>query len=161
MNRQNKIGQEEMAGFVIIVILVTIIAVVLLGFALRKPIQTKTSQEVSAFIYASFPITTSCKPTEETSYTLKELIIACADNKVCLSGEASCEVLNKRYTRLIKDGFRIRNDSVYTGYHLVISDKRTNLAELTEGIAKSTKIGAKESFPYRDNNFDVSLELYS
>ncbi|MBI2057207.1 hypothetical protein HYT91_03060 [Candidatus Pacearchaeota archaeon] len=62
MLNKNKIGQEEMVGFALIIILVSVILLVFLAFSLNKPKTEATeSYEVNSFLQSSLQYTSSCQ----------------------------------------------------------------------------------------------------
>ena len=83
-------SQEEMVGFILIVVLVSVIGVILLVISLRKPVERIESNEITAFLEASMHYTTSCQPNPERVYDFQGLIIACRNNENCIDGNSSC-----------------------------------------------------------------------
>ena len=114
-------AQEEMIGFVLIVVIIVIAGVILLGFSLRQPIQKGKSLEISNFLEASSLKTTDCAINFIPQYdNLEDLIVSCHNNKVCLNNELACDVLKRELTALLHDSFPINQDSKYIGYNLEI-----------------------------------------
>ena len=88
-------GQEEIVGFVLIVVLLVIIAVIFLGIRLRNPEPTqKDSEIVYQFLESSMEQTTSCKTSESGRFiSMDSLIRDChSSNSLCVSGNSSRNV---------------------------------------------------------------------
>lgn len=105
MDTKLKKGQQEIMGFIIIVVMVVIIGVILLGIYLRKdkPIE-KTDAEISNFLSASLRYTTECtRGTEESYQNLGDLVKACYSRRTlnCLSGLDACQETSRVYGQLI------------------------------------------------------------
>ncbi len=116
-----KKAQEEMIGFVLIVVLIVVAGVVFLGFSLRKPIESGKSPELQVFLESSSLITTNCSINFVPQYdSLQDLIKSCHKNKKCLSGEPACEVLEQEFQYLLENSFPVNENTKYKGYKLRI-----------------------------------------
>lgn len=91
----NRKGQEEITGFVLIVVLVSIVLVVFLGMTLRGDKGTeKESKDIGQFLDAMMEYTSDCALNYEPAYsTINELIRVCHENsgRKCISGKEVCE----------------------------------------------------------------------
>ena len=101
--RKNK-GQQEIVGFMIIVVLVIIVGVVFLGVFLRQDNKVVTDDaEMENFLVSSLRYTSDCYRNEETKFkTLGELMSDCYKSRTCSNGKNACEVLNKNYADVLK-----------------------------------------------------------
>ena len=102
-------GQNETVGFVIIVMLVVIVAVIFLGIALRKDNPNiATDAEIKNFLIASSQTTTECYLDSIPKYrTISDLETNCYyrnfEQFTCPEGMNSCDVLNKTYSDILKE----------------------------------------------------------
>lgn len=118
---RGKKGQEEMVGFVLIVVLVAIIFLVFIGINVRKAGKEDITQstEVSQFLDSVMMFTTGCATAYEPAYSnVGELILDCRENKQCTNGESACDYLKKTIDELINSDpkFQIGQDRPVKGY---------------------------------------------
>ncbi len=114
-------GQEEIVGFVLIVVLVVFVLIVFLGIQLRKPVKEQRESEVIyQFLESSMEQTTNCTLSEGASYLeLDELIRECSEtDSSCLGGATSCDIAKDTFTKLINESFAIGPDYPYKGYNI-------------------------------------------
>ena len=52
--KTSKKAQEEMIGFVLIIVLVAVIALVFLAISIRKPAEIRDKKEIQNFLYSHF-----------------------------------------------------------------------------------------------------------
>lgn len=119
MIKIDKRGQEELVGFVVIVVLVAIIFLVLLAIFVRKSgVDTKQeSIEIYQFLEGAMRQTSECALSYEPNYLeVGELIEGCYEGKRCLDGEDSCLVLNSTFTLLIDDSWNVGEEYPIKGY---------------------------------------------
>jgi hypothetical protein len=117
---KSKPGQEEIVGFVLIIVLVFVVGVIFLGIMLRKPVPSSNSPEIENFLEASMLTTTDCAINYAPAYdNLGDLIKSCYEDKVCAStNESSCSVLNKSFSSVLNKAF---SGERYSGYNLEIA----------------------------------------
>src|SRR3989339_747749 len=102
-----KKGQEEMMGFGLIIILVSVILLVFLGLTLSvSQKDTVESYEVESFIQASLQYTTTCKDYLEY-LSVQKLIFDCKNGRMCVEGGSACEVLEKTLSGIIEERTKI------------------------------------------------------
>jgi len=158
-----KKAQEEMVGFILIVVLVSIIAVVFLFIVLRKPVEVRQSSEVSDFLYSSLIYTTDCKPSQEQVYEFKDIVKACLNKEKCISGEDTCDILNKTASEMIEAGFGITPEAKYKAYDFKIftgnETGNQTLLYLQKGNITSNIVGS-EAFFMSGDSFHLKLRLY-
>lgn len=117
MRVKSKSAQEEIIGFVLIILLVTIIALVFLGISIRKPIERLPSSELESFLQASMRYSTGCFVSPERRYDFKDVIISCAEtNEQCLDGRSACQTLNETAGMLLKESWGICEDCPTKSY---------------------------------------------
>lgn len=118
-------GQEEIVGFVVIVVLVAIIAVIFLGFSLRSEPSTRESVTYTQFLSSAFEYTTDCAVQPSERARVKELIGECYRGNSCLSGELSCSALNRTLREAIPRGLGIGEDRPLKGFTFRARHKAT------------------------------------
>jgi hypothetical protein len=151
----NKKAQDEMVGFAVILVIVSVVLLVVLGFALRSPNESKLeSYEVESFIEASLQYTTECK-----NYLgfmpVQDLIISCEAEGTCTDGKNSCDILNSTLDNLITKSWNVVQGSPVKGYELQI--KSGDLERLDENNSK----GDFQDFARKDKTYEISLVIYS
>jgi len=137
---KNKKGQEEIVGFVLIVLLVSVIAIVFLAINIRKPSDKLPSAEIESFLQSSMKYSSDCLVSAERRYTFKDLIVSCAENnEKCLDGNSVCESMEYAANKLLREGLRICSDCPNTAYRFKIyGDSNRTLLSLKEGNCTGT-----------------------
>lgn len=122
---KNKKAQEEMVGFVLIMLVVGVIFLVFLGIYLRKDSQTTIteSKDISNFIAAVSRYTTDCGLSDDPDfdhYSLVELITRCyedgPDSTCSNNGKKKCDVLKETLNGSIESNWNFHEDSPTKGY---------------------------------------------
>jgi len=130
---KNKKAQEEIVGFVAIVILVSIVGVIFLGIGLRQEGsgRAQESKDVYQFLDSMMQYTSDCAISYEPNYLrLSELIQECRIGAgKCLSGESPCEVVNKSLGRIIEASFKPNKEGNVKGYEFKIIYSKDNVTE--------------------------------
>lgn len=165
---KNKSGQEEMVGFAIIIVLISVILLAFLGFSLSHSSSEKLpSYEVEGFLYSSLQYTTSCE--DNFGYlSIQELIFECYNGDICLNGENSCKILNDSLKGMLEKSWPIYyNDSFYKGYELNIWKEGNSETEdgevilkLNDGNATREFKWASQDLPKRRNMFHIEFKAY-
>lgn len=156
-----KRAQEEMVGFVLIIVLVAVIALVFLAISLRKPAAERGSEEITNFLHSSMLYTTGCQPRGGEVYNFKELITACLGNENCLNNESACDILNKTASELINLGFQAGEDAKYKGYVMKIyGENNQTLFYLAKGKTAGNKLADEVRVYGGAVETAVRLELY-
>jgi len=108
----NKRSQQEIMGFVLIVVIIVVVGVVFLGISLRKaPALNTEDLEISNFLTSSTKYTTDCVLDPPLPADLKEVIGACYAGKTCIDGRLACDVLNKTYLDILNSPNPLKADS--------------------------------------------------
>lgn len=120
-------AQQEIAGFVLIVLVVSVIGVVFLSIAFGKPETSKqTSVEVSNLLIASMYYTTDCAVNYIPQYRdVQDLIKECYNDKIgnyreCLGGEKVCLALEKNLKNILDKSLVVGGGSANKAYKLDI-----------------------------------------
>ena len=153
---KNKRGQEEMVGFVLIILVVAVIFIVILGIYARQPGTTelKSSGEVYHFLEGMNELTTSCAIGYSPNYlNLGDLLERCLDDKKvggsssCLDGKNVCEFANSTLLEVLGRSWNVGPENAVKGY--VFSSKvedRSNKVlqiEIKEGECGFSRSGAE------------------
>ena len=112
-------AQEEIVGFVAVVVLVAIVALVLLSFSFRSKGEARDSREVAQFLDSAMEYTTNCSfffGSENAK--VGDVFRACSNEERCSDGEESCKILNETLPLLIGAGLRPGEDRPIKGYLL-------------------------------------------
>ena len=131
--QQNKKAQEEMVGFIMIMVLVAIIFVVFLGFSLKSgSIDKADNEEISQFLDSVMEYTTSCSLSAGYSpLKLETLIKECAQDsgKTCETGENVCSLAKQVLIEAIEASWQFSPESPETGYQMNVklSDSENSL----------------------------------
>ncbi len=166
MNYSKK-GQEEVVGFVVIVVLVAVVFVILLGFSSHKPIiQEKTSKDLRNYLESVRVVTTDCKLTQDQSEEFKSLISSCYQGQTCTSGKKACEVLNLTALNLLNSAFPVGIDYQAKGtkFNIVYSQaeekQEQEIISLSKGNCSSLSYrSADDFFPLGTGQITVKIKL--
>jgi len=118
-----KRAQHEIVGFVVIVLMVTIVGLIFLSFSINKEPRRQNSVEISKLLGASMYYTTNCSTTFIPDYKNgQDLIKECYKNSAnkCLNGESVCSVLETDLENIIDNGLQVHPDSPNKAYKLNI-----------------------------------------
>lgn len=120
--KKDKKAQQEIAGFVLIVVLVTVIGMVFLGLYMYNPKEPKhESIEVQHLLEASMAYTTECALNHVPDYeSLQDLIRQCYNDEyeACINGKTVCSVAKDTLKMIIGESFDVSEDSPYKAYKL-------------------------------------------
>ncbi|MEK6844532.1 MAG: hypothetical protein AABX83_03870 [Nanoarchaeota archaeon] len=115
----NKKAQEEIAGFVLIVVIVIIISIIILGISIRQDNrEIGESRDIYQFLESMMQYTTDCALSYEPAYSkLGELIERCNSGlSICISGKEPCDVARDTLTKMVDSAFYITGETSLKGY---------------------------------------------
>lgn len=157
---KNKKAQEEVFGFVIIVMIVIIIGVVFFAFALRRPtenIEPKSSQ-LDDLLQATLSYTTNCTINDKSD--IRYLIRTCQTNplKDCETTDNVCTFLKNELDEILKEflGQNLANNYVH-GYSLNISGPGKPI-EIEKGNQTGNYFGSSIPLPTAQGE-DILVKL--
>lgn len=160
MIRRNSKGQEEIVGFVVIVVIISVALLILLGFMFRDSNEEALeSYEVENFIQSALQYTTDCEDYMEF-LSIQELIIACEEERTCINDIESCELLEDTLTNLIENGWTINEQSVIKGYQFKIIVEEQEKLSLREGNETGNYKGSFQDFAKQGIDYEVSFNVY-
>ena len=156
--KKMKKGQEEMVGFVLIVVVVSVILLFFLGITLQNKEAGIGSQEVKNFISSFLPYTTECK-IKAKNVSIKNLVFECVDGEVCSNGENSCEVLENTLKEIVDASWNVGEENPNKGYILKILSNDREILFLKEG----NLTGFYKSSPLQNyaKGIDITFRVYS
>ena len=153
MRKNNTKAQQEILGFVLIVVIVTIVGLGLLTLSIgRGEIKKSVSVEISNLLEAAMSSTTNCSINEGYK-ELGDLIKACYKNQNCYDGENSCEVAGSNLKEIISQSLGVGDNSPNKAYNLSVyysivnSSIRDEKIKIQRGIFANctSKAGASTS----------------
>lgn len=167
----NRKAQHEIAGFVIIVVIVAVIGLVMLSLMIgRGEVSKTTSVEIENLLLAVMQKTSGCSG-NIGYYNIEELIVSCYNNRQCKDGRGACEVLSMELEGVVSKSLRI-GSGINKGYEIRIeyfdlgieNDVGSEVIPLiSEGVVDecSTEIGASQSVDigFGSGVIDVELEV--
>lgn len=142
-----KKAQHEIAGFVLIVLIVSVIGVVFLSIAFAKEgVSKHTSLEVSNILEASMYFTSDCAINYPDYSDIRDLIKECykieaGNYRPCSDGRDVCNVLESNLKDVISKSLDVGEGSVNKAYkldvYLLVSESKEASQEIlsfSEGI---------------------------
>jgi len=161
--RLKKLGQEEMVGFALIIIVVAVILLVFLGFSLKKPQKENVeSYEVSSFISSFLAYTTDCKDSSNLEYlSIEKMIFYCNNNEACLDGQDSCDVLSSTLQKITEESWKAGEDRPVKRYELKITSKDKEIVPFIENGEITENFKASSTTFFRGGaSFNVFFKAY-
>jgi hypothetical protein len=157
---KSKCAQEEMIGFALIIVIVTVVLLVFLGLSLRgEQKENVESYEVESFIQTFLQYTTDCRDNVEY-LTIQKLIFDCNENKKCSDDRETCEVLNSTLTGIADKGWKVGEENVVKGYKIEILKENSRLLLIEEGNQTNNYKSAMQDFSRAGSSFDIYFTAY-
>ena len=167
---ERKKAQEEIVGFVLVIVLIAVISLVFLGLQLSKKPEVVESKHELSLIDAMLKYTTDCSvyPPEYESFA--DMIKSCYQGKQCINGVSSCQALNSASAGMLDAVLpSVSSDRPITAYQMNISYSTTqfvfgrkpqdSLLMLGMGKCSGSSISAKEFLPLDEGNIEIILKL--
>ncbi|MBT4135835.1 hypothetical protein HOD75_04860 [archaeon] len=165
----NKKSQHEIIGFVMIVVIVSVIGLIFLGFSITQGGGIGNSAEISNLLEASMYSTTNCSTTFIPEYkSNQDLIKEVYKNpsKPCLDGRSVSEALEISLDTIFKLGLDVSSEGVNKAYKLGIyaNNYTDEILVKEEGVFGncSSIIGGSHTIlatTIGSDNIDVGLEV--
>lgn len=138
----NKRAQEEMVGFAMIIIIVSVILLVFLGFSLRdSERESLESYEVQSFIQSSLQYSTDCRDRTNEIQTVQDLILECENLDKCSDGRDTCEVLESVLRGISDESWKTGENRPIKGYELNITSENKRILVIQKGNLTNTLKG--------------------
>ena len=145
--RNSRRGQQEMVGFVLIVVIVVIALMVFLVISIRKPDEMKQNKEIENALSAILKKTTGCAVNFEPDYdSVEDLIKSCRDNEKCANlNKMACDYLNETMADIINAV--LKTEAGVSAYEFVVfveeNDGGGEMFKMTGGNCTGTLNGAQ------------------
>ncbi|MFH1500645.1 MAG: hypothetical protein ABIE22_01740 [archaeon] len=161
-----KRSQEEMVGFVLIIVIVCIVALVFLGMAIRRGPEISESERIASFLESMMLYTTECAVGFEPQYQdIGELIKACESNEPCLDDKTACEVLETELEGILGESWQISEDKPTTYYKLRIAYVEEEFEDILliieQGNCTGNLVGASSVISKTPGKILTSAEICS
>jgi len=165
-----KKAQEEIVGFVLIMVIVAVVMLVFLGITVRKgslDTEGRDSVEIYQFLESSMEYTTDCEVRFKSDFSaLGELFEECYTGNNCLNGENSCEALEGTLTQIFDSSWNVGPEALIKGY-IFTSSYKTNLSQQTgqeiisleKGECQGNKYGSTYIVPAFPGRIENRLDL--
>jgi competence protein ComGC len=164
--RKSKKAQEEIVGFVLVVVIVAVIFLVFLGITIRQksPVTQRESGDVSQFIGSMMEYTTDCAITSDSAYiSLGDAVRECYSGSVCRNSERSCDTLNRTLQGAIESNWKMGPDRPIKGYIFnstyVSGNILRGILTIKKGNCTAERIGGEYLSPAYPGSVRSSLEM--
>jgi len=159
MKKNNK-GQEEMVGFALIIVVVSVILLIFLAFSLRNgEKESVESYEVDSFIQSFLQYTTDCRDNLE-ALSIQDAIFSCNNNEICIDGRNSCDVLNSTLSEILKESWPVGAERPVKGYDLIINSDNKSVIDIKEGQETANSKGSIQPFSRGGSQIDIIFTAY-
>ena len=160
MLNKSKKSQEEMVGFALIIIIVSVIMLIFLAISLsNNQKENVESYEVESFIQGFLQHTTDCRDNLEF-LEVQKLIFKCVKNELCSDGRKTCEVLSEVLNELVSESWIVEEDTPVKGYNLLIAEENSTVVEFSDGNITSNSKGSIQDFSRSGRLISISFEAY-
>ena len=150
-------GQEEIVGFALIIIIVSVILLVFLSLSMRssKGMEIE-SYEVEGFIQAFLQHTSDCEGSRGF-LSVQDLIFNPDDE--CLNGKIARDVMNYTLKELCEKSWNVGEDTPIKGYELRITSEDEDLILGKGNITQNYK-GTSQDFVKRGEDYEIFFKVY-
>ena len=154
---KNKKAQEEMVGFALIIIVVSVIFLAFLGLSLSDDEKESVeSYEVESFVQSFLQYSSDCKEGDE-NLDISDLIEECTNDQICSNGEEACEILEETLEGISKESWNPSQENPVKGYELKINSPIKNIINITKGNITANSKGAIQ---FLENNIIIFKAYY-
>ncbi len=157
---KNRKAQEEMVGFVLIMVIVAVIILVFLSLSLRNnKKEIIESYEVNSFIQAFLQYSTGC----EDFYgpvDIKDVIFMCNNNVYCENSLNSCNVLEDTLNDIIDQSWTVSEEGLIKGYELRIISGEREILSIIEGNQTDNYKGSSQDYSKRGSLINTIFTVY-
>jgi len=168
IHKLNHKAQEEVVGFVMIIVLVAVIFTIFLGIMIHntKRDNSYTSIEYTQFISALMEVNTPCVVYSPAHAKVSDLIGYCIDSQQCLDGSQSCSVLNKTLSDALSNSILVGPDRAIKGYSLSIIYNTTSslksIMTIEKGLCNSSSlVGSDQPLYHQGGVFTTTIKVCS
>ncbi len=156
-----KKAQEEIIGFVLIIIIVAVIFLVFLSLSVKKTPITYESKQAENFIESLMKHTTDCKISGNFQ-NIDDLTKACYNNRFCQNNKTACQELNETLIKLLEKSWNIQGTQ-YTSYSFLsfyeTSGQNETIVTIQQGNCTGKKLGySKPTYGYITSRFEICVK---
>lgn len=163
MMKNRKKAQEEIVGFALIIILVSVILLIILGFSLRKPgKEAVQSYEAGSFIQTFLQYTSDCSNSIEY-LSIQKLIFSCNSQETCNDERNTCDILNSTLTEIIEKSWKVSQKTPVKGYKVEIISKNSEIKQILfikKGNETKNYESSIQSFTKNSVDYDITFTAY-
>jgi hypothetical protein len=155
-------GQQEMVGFILIVVLVMIGLMVFLVISLRTSSDEVDSLEAGNMLGAIIMHTTGCAiPAVPYYETFEDLFKSCYEGDDCVGSQSACEYLNETLRGVLED--LMASEATVNAYQfdfsVVDGDGQEGLLKISEEYCTGTVLGAQRKISAGSDDLIVRIKL--
>ncbi len=158
----SKKGQEEMVGFALIVIIVSVVILIFIAIMMysKNSSSSVKSYELESFISSLLTYTTNCSELSQEYLNVQKLISRCTENGNCDSGENSCELLKKVLEGTIDESWNTEQKQIKGYVFRVLSDSNSNITIKSGENLTGNSRTAVQNLIISTKNISVILDIY-
>lgn len=158
-------GQQEMVGFILIIVMVVIGLMVFLVISLKKPQAEVESAQAKNILSSVLRTTSDCIVNEPDRESIRDLFRRCYDGRDCMNlNLKACNYLNKTLSGLLKSA--VATEPVIEAYELTAywESEETKLpleVRIVNGYCNSSRSvkGAMESIAADAGNLNIYFKF--
>lgn len=153
----DKKAQEEMVGFALIIIIVSVIFLAFLGLSLSdREKDSVESYEVESFVQSFLQYSSDCKKGNK-NLEISDLIKECSNDQICSDGKEACKILEETLEGISEAGWNPSQENPVKGYELKINSLDENIINITKGNFTANSKGAIQ---FLENNVEITFKAY-
>ncbi|MBP9687922.1 hypothetical protein KBD68_04665 [Candidatus Woesebacteria bacterium] len=156
-----KRGQEELVGFAVVIVLVTIVVLVILGFmATQRSPSVIESTGTAAILSASLGQITTCETNLEV-LSVSQTLALCSRNERCLDETPACSIANQTFTTIFTEAIPVGADFPLQGFEFKASVKNNSVISISKGSKTGIIQTARQSIQSGTERIETVLTIYS
>lgn len=167
---KSKKAQEEIVGFVLVMVLIAVVALVFLGLQLRQKPAASESKQVANLLDAMLKYTTECSVSLPQYETLRDLIKSCYEQAKCSNGMQACQYLQDTADKMLLAALAdVEAERPVKSYQLNASYSTTqfvfgkkpqaDILVVSKGKCTGSSLAYKEFLPIEAGNIEIMLRL--
>jgi len=157
---KTKRGQEEMVGFVLIIIIVAVILLIFLSISLKSPNKGQDSYKANSFVQAYQQYTTTCSIRETEYLSVQDLVSECIKKETCLNEEKACDILEETSKEILEKSWIVENESLIQGYSLRIISNEEEILFIEKGNSTNNYQGGSQEYIKGGKNIGIFFNAY-
>jgi len=154
-------AQSEMAGFAVIVVIVTVLIMVFVSFSVNDDNESgdKQSHKIKTFLTSFAEVTTECEGSRSEDYlSIQKVISKCNKESFCYNNTNSCEIMNETIDEIMKTSWRVGEKFPIKGYKLKLLYRKSEPLLVKEaGIETKNYEASTLHFPSDDLLMELTI----